>query len=355
MSEEFVPTLTHATERDIDLLLVEELFASPDFVAWLLVRAGLPVQVGRSTVLHSKRRTRSRREIDIFVEAKTASGEDIALLIENKLDATEQPDQAESYREELDVLAERFSHRAVLIVCPSAYSAQHSDFTGRFDAIVTYEALAEYFAERISHPIPEGARMQFRADLLQQAITKARRGYTPVPNPVIGTFNEKYVALLAQLAPEIMPGPTMLKPANPDESVSMIFDAKRTLAFMPDTIRPSRFAHELGKGSATRANYVAVVFAKWGPALAVVRDALEHDSAGLGVSFSANAATKTRPTPGLVMSWPTHMVNNQGSFEDQEAVIAQGIERALEVCKWLSENQDTLLRWKSLVENELNQ
>jgi hypothetical protein len=352
MSEEFVPTLTHATERDIDLLLVEELFASPDFVAWLLVRASLPAQISCSTVLHSKRRTRSRREIDIFVEAKTASGEDVALLVENKLDATEQPDQAESYREELDALAGRFAHRAVLIVCPSAYSAQHPDFTGKFDAIVTYEALAAYFAERTTHPTPEGARMQFRADLLQQAITKARRGYTPVPNPVIGTFNEKYVALLARLAPEIIPGPTMLKPANPDESVSMIFDVKQTLAFLPDTLRPSRFAHELGRGSATRANYVAVVFARWGPALTVVRDALERDTAGLDVSFSAKPATKTRPTPGLVMSWPTEAVNNQARFEDQEAAIAKGIERAKEVCRWLSENQDTLLRWKSLVGNE---
>jgi len=351
VTEEFIPTLTHATERDIDLLLVEELFASPHFVAWMLDRAGLPTQISRSTVLHSKRRIRSRREIDIFIEATTESGEAVALLVENKLDATEQPDQAESYREELDALAERFARRAVLIVCPSAYAAQHPDFTGKFDAIVTYETLCEYFGQRTAHPPPEGARMQFRADLLQQAITKARRGYTPVPNAVIGIFNEKYVALLARLAPEIVPGPTMLKPANPDESVSMIFDVKRTFGFLSDAVRPSRFAHELGKGSTSRANYVAVVFAKWGPALARVRDALERDVAELGVTFSAKPATKTRPTPGLVMAWPTEAVDNQGSFEDQRAVIARGIERAREVRDWLGKNRDTLLRWQRMIEN----
>ena len=31
----FIPTLTHATERDIDLLLVEELYTSRDFVFWM--------------------------------------------------------------------------------------------------------------------------------------------------------------------------------------------------------------------------------------------------------------------------------------------------------------------------------
>jgi len=37
----FIPTLTHATERDIDLLLVEELYSSRDFVLWMAAQAGL--------------------------------------------------------------------------------------------------------------------------------------------------------------------------------------------------------------------------------------------------------------------------------------------------------------------------
>ena len=68
MSEAFIPTLTHATERDIDLLLVEELYASPAFVGWIAAQGGVLGQVETSTVLHSKRRTRSQRESDIFVD-----------------------------------------------------------------------------------------------------------------------------------------------------------------------------------------------------------------------------------------------------------------------------------------------
>ena len=215
MTEEFIPTLTHATERDIDLLLVEEIFASPDFVQWLFDRTPFRPKIAASSVLHSKRRTRSRREIDIFVDAKDSAGHRVALLIENKLDALEQPDQAESYREELDALSADFARGAIMIVCPSAYSATHREFTEKFDAIITYEELAEYFSDSTTTHGTSAARMRFRADFLRQAITKSRRGYTPVPNEVIGGFNARYVSLLSELAPEIIPGPTMLKDANP--------------------------------------------------------------------------------------------------------------------------------------------
>jgi len=36
MNDDTFLTLTHATERDIDLLLIEELRCSPEFVKWLV-------------------------------------------------------------------------------------------------------------------------------------------------------------------------------------------------------------------------------------------------------------------------------------------------------------------------------
>lgn len=353
MSDAFIPTLTHATERDIDLLVVEELFASPQFVDWMFLQAGLPATTGPAMVLHSKRRTRSRREIDIFVEAKTANGALVGLLVENKLDTSEQPDQAESYREELGVMAARFAHRAMVLICPSAYASQNKAFSGKFDAVVTYEQLAAYFGERAGGAGVEPARMRFRADLLQQAVTKARRGYEPVPNATIGGFNARYVELLGRVAPGIFPGPSMLKEANPDESVSMIFDAGRSLAFLPDHLRPSRFAHELGRGSARRSNYVAVVFSRWGQALQTLGDEFEHDAAAIGASFLAKP-TKGRPNPGLVMACPTDPIDNQGDFEQQRSAIERSIRRAVELQSWLRDNQQTLERWKTKVDEVLS-
>ena len=350
MTDEFIPTLTHATERDIDLLLVEELFASDDFVRWFAAKAGLPTDIASSTVLHSKRRTRNRREIDIFVDLVTSDRKHSALLVENKLDASEQPDQAESYREELSVVAGNFEHSAMLITCPNQYHRQHSEFTSKFDAVVTYEELISYFSSKHRSLKGGDRRMRFRADLLDQAVQKHRRGYQPVPNKVIGDFNAQYVALLANLAPEIIPGETMLRTANPDESVSMIFDVKKTLASLPEGLRPTRFAHEFGRGQAHRANYVAVTFGGWGPAIKQVREVFGNDAQELNANFAAKPPTKTRPNPGLVMSCSTPPVDNQRNLDDQIDAITNGIRTASRLRTWLLNNAELLLTWKTKVD-----
>lgn len=348
-ADDFIPTLTHATERDIDLILVEEIYSSPSFIHWLTEKVGMG-PVSAYTVLHSKRRTRSRREIDIFVDLTFEGRSKGALLIENKLDATEQPDQAESYREELAVLAQSHPSCAMLIVCPRSYQSAYPDFTGKFDAVVHYEDISDYFAARAGLGGDSALRMRFRSDLLVQAVEKHRRGYTPVPTTIIGDFNAAYVDLLNAIAPAILPGPSMLKPANPDESVSMIFDHRRSLAELDPAIRPTRFAHELGRGQTHRANYVAVTFGGWGTALNQVRSIFEADSAALGATFSAKPPTKVRPRPGLVMSCTTEPIDNQGNFESQRDHIVAGMRRATRLRDWLIANQSLLFEWRGLVE-----
>lgn len=351
MQDDFIPTLTHATERDIDLMLVEELHACADFVTWMAVQAGLDGRVAAWDVKHSKRRTRSRREIDIFVEIDHPGGTRSALLIENKLDASEQPDQAESYRAELDVLAEGYSSAAMTIVCPAAYASRHPGFTGKFDDVISYEHIRSHFLEIAEEVGSELVlRYRFRAELLDQAVNKHRRGYTAIPDKVVGDFNARYVALLAEVAPEIHPGSSMKKPANPRESTSMIFDQSRTLSELPETIRPRRFAHELGRGSNRRANYVAVTFPGWGVALPDMQSRLEADMVDLGADLSAKKPTKTRPNPGLVLSVPTEPVDNQADFDEQIEAIEDGIAVASELRRWLLQNQDILFKWKRLVD-----
>ncbi|OAH43794.1 hypothetical protein AX777_18435 [Sphingobium yanoikuyae] len=351
MNEEFILTLTHATERDIDLLLVEELYASPRFVNWMCARAGVPQRIASATVLHSKRRTRSRREIDIFVDLRLAGDGRCALLIENKLDATEQPDQAESYRDELARVASDYPGARMIIVCPEAYAGAHRAFSDKFDAIVTYEDLVAYFdATTVASDGEAAARSRFRRDILDQAINKHRRGYTPIPNEQVGDFNARYVALLAATEPGIVPGKSMLKPANPDESTSMIFDHGASLAALPPELRPTRFAHELGRGQEHRANYVAVTFGGWGVALDALREVIERDLTALSVSVSAKPATKVRPNPGLTVSSPTPAVDNQREFVQQAPLLTAGIRRAAELRDWLHSNLHTVRSWKAIAD-----
>jgi hypothetical protein len=351
MNDEFIPTLTHATERDVDLLLVEELYASPAFVRWFAARAGILGGVSSSTVLHSKRRTRNRREIDIFVELRMRDSGQRALLIENKLDASDQPDQAESYREELDRIADDYSGAAMLIVCPQGYASEHVAFTNKFDAVVTYEELAEYFDQCAATLDGEcEMRAQFRRDIIKQAVNKLRRGYTPISNDVVGDFNARYVALLAEVAPAIRPGKSMLKAANPDESTSLIFDHKASLVGLPADICPTRFAHELGCGQDHRANYVAVTFRGWGNALPVLKDSIEYELKILRPLVSSKRPTKKRPTPGLTIACSTPPVNNQHDFAAQHDLVIIGIKKAEALRDWLSSNIPILMGWKTLAD-----
>ncbi|MBC6402293.1 MAG: PD-(D/E)XK nuclease family protein [Hyphomonadaceae bacterium] len=360
--DNFIPTLTHATERDIDLVLVQELHASRDFVRWMAAQVNITRGIARWDVRHSQRRTRNRREIDIFVDIRHEDKTRTALLIENKIDATEQPDQAESYREEVDVLTSTHNNRdmgnrhmydaaAAIIVCPQSYRAEHGVFTSKFDTCLSYESIRDRFldAERRADAETVSRRYQHLAGLFDQAIHKHRRGYTPIPDTKVGDFNAKYVQMLREMAPEIIPGPSMLKPANPRESTSMIFD-KKTLAAMPEHVRPHRFSHELGRGSEQRANYVAVTFPGWGAALPAIRGRLIADTTAIGAEFSAKTPNKSRPNPGLVLSLPTRPVDNQGSFSEQQHLLADGIEKAVGLRNWLIENIDLLRQWRSLVD-----
>lgn len=348
---ETIPTLTHATERDVDLLLVEELIGSQEFLSWVASKAGWSEAPVSWKVLHSKRRTRNRREIDIFVEISTAdSRKPSVFLIENKLSEDEQPDQAESYREELARIGDDCSFAAMLLVCPNSYASVHHAFAEKFDAVVSYETVADFLRQRSRSVDTElGRRLAFRAELLGQAIHKFRRGYTPVPNAIIGTFNQNYVALLSRIAPEIRPGKSMLGDARPDESVSMIFDHALSLAFLAKDIRPRRFSHELGRNQDHRANYVAVTFAGWGPAFKQIEKRLLAETAGTGFLFATKPATAKRPNPGLVMSLATKPADNQAAFETQLPMLTEGIRTAQQLRAWLEENQSILRGWRDAV------
>lgn len=354
MTEEFIPTLSHATERDIDLLLVEELHASAPFAAWMAGQIGWTTPVVRTTVLHSKRRTRSRREIDIFVELHHSGGKTSAILIENKLDATEQPDQAESYLEEVEVLRNSYDAVAAVIVCPKAYAAQYPVFASKFHVAISYEYIADYFRSRsgVNEDSTSGLalRLAFRADMVEQAVFKHRRGYNPILNIQVGDFKANYVAVLNELFPSVRPGVSMLKPSAPDGSRSMLFDVETTFADLPSEIRPRRFAHELGSETTRKANYVAVTFPGWGSALPSLREQLEQDTEELGVEFFTKTPTKKRPRPGLVMAVRTESVDHLGNFEEQFDVLTAGMQRVEEVRDWLIRNKSVVMNWKALID-----
>ncbi|MER9920906.1 MULTISPECIES: hypothetical protein [unclassified Mesorhizobium] len=113
-------------ERDLDNFLVEELFASPAFLTWMVSRAGdsFSAPMSQHVLLQkSPPRERDRRQTDVrigwFDDDQTLRA---CVLIESKVTADFQAGQAQAYAAELAALRERLGRKAAsaLLVAPAA-------------------------------------------------------------------------------------------------------------------------------------------------------------------------------------------------------------------------------------------
>ena len=341
-------TLTHATERDIDILLVEELQCSKSFVSWFLQLIGSQLQTttafSSSRVIHSRRRTHNRREIDICLVLKDANESVTMILVENKLDTQEQARQAESYQDEIDVLLRRGAAQRAFtaLVCPRGYAQQNPGFAAKFQAVVHYEDVREHLRQRATKEKTElKQRLRFRADLLDQAINKHRRGYEAVPVLAIQRFNEQYIELCKIHAPELIPGTAMRRKDRPGESVTMIFDRMSLPA--ADFLPQMRIVHQLREGNAN------VNFYTWGDYYGEIVTLLEKDLSGTPYRTQPTRNMRKGGRSGLMIYVPTPTVDNQKGVEEQLDSIVAGIKSTQSLRSWIVSNLDRIKRWSEVV------
>jgi hypothetical protein len=342
-----ISTLTHATERDVDLLLVEELKCSAEFVRWLCAKleshSGEIIRVDDSEVTHSRRRTYNRREIDICLELKSHSGLPTFVLIENKLDTSEQYEQAESYRAEAKLLVKQGEARRAftVLVCPDSYSGLHASFAGKFDTVITYEEVSLHFAGRARGQSELGRRLRHRHQVIEQAITKSRRGYQAVPLAVIEQFNAKYVALAARTCPRLKPGPSMLKEGRPGESKTMIFGPSTLPDW--DFLPQMRLVHQLREGNAN------VNFYGWGEHFIRLAGVIAVDLSK--TNYRLVPAVNKRPNgrAGLMIVTETPPVDNLKGFDAQMSAIEAGIKATEELRAWVWSQREQIKLWAASI------
>ncbi|MEO8926339.1 MAG: hypothetical protein ABI306_04170 [Caulobacteraceae bacterium] len=339
-------TLTHATERDVDLLLIEEMKCSPAFVRWFVgsasakLRLKLPCE--GSSVSHSKRRIHNRREIDITLAVRGA-GRRTTLLIENKLDTSEQPRQAESYREESAVMVARRETDAAytVLVCPEAYARSSNSFSTKFDCQISYESVAAFLLERVKVESGElSARLAHRHELVHQAITKARRGYEAVPMVQIEAFNAKYVALIRKVKIDLEPGSSMLREGRPGESKTMIFapTALPNWGFLPQT----RLVHQLREGNAN------INFYTWGNHFSHLAGAMAPALVGTRYRLVPTVNKRLGGNSGLMIVADTPAVDNLRGFEEQQDAILEGIRVTADLRAWFWKNKAMIAEWAKI-------
>jgi len=164
---ELTVTISHVGEHDVHLLLAEEFVASSAFRPWFLESIGLPGSLDVVAVDHSAMDT-DTGESDLEVTLRTDTG-DTKLLIEVKIDAVLQPNQAERYRARASNYCAGGSCVFVqtVIVAPAEYFRNETDHYG-FDHRVEIESVLDWFekAEAL------GNRRCFKTALLRQALRR---------------------------------------------------------------------------------------------------------------------------------------------------------------------------------------
>ena len=220
-------------ERDIDMLLLEELHASPNFRSFLLELTGRETgwrfKDGKASVIRD-----GQRESDLEVQFSHPGGEKLRLLVETKIDARYQPRQLEDYMKRAALYEQQDPdlQAAVLLIAPESYSREHDDKCRRIslEEIRTWFETSDLSSERKNYKI----------SLLSGAIEKQKQVHDfSVKNPddhVTGFWLDHW-NLVRELAPEFR----MKRPSTTAGTGS----GYRKIAFVSDLPSGSQLVHKI--------------------------------------------------------------------------------------------------------------
>jgi hypothetical protein len=165
-------------ERDVDLILLEELSTNNLFSEWFIHELSFPkltsiIGAWRSVLGFGL------GETDILFSYKS-NDKKIFVLIENKLDSTFQDEQFVRYTKRANKYIEESECDLAfsILIAPKVYCENQN----YFENYLTYEAIAERF-EFINTK-----RSLFKSQLLKIASEKLRRGYKPTNSEIVQKF-----------------------------------------------------------------------------------------------------------------------------------------------------------------------
>ncbi len=211
--------LKSVSERDIDLSLLEELVSSPDFSRWFTSQVDDLGQFGAFIdCLHSVSDP-ALGETDIQLVYEDAEGRRCALLIENKISAPPQPEQANRYRLRGERGCEQgdWDRYLTCLVAPQKYLDLRKE-SEVYDAELSYERVESYF-ENLADP---DRRFAHKAYMVRNAIEQNRRGYDIVVDHRLTAFVADYAAYCDQYFPDLHMTPA--KPRGSQSTWIQFFD-----------------------------------------------------------------------------------------------------------------------------------
>lgn len=183
------------SERDMDLLFLEEFASSLEFLNIFLSKINLEnadiIEVEQSKVDMEY----GESDMTLIVEKDNKKH---GILIENKIDAIAMANQYGRYveRGKIGVKNGEYNDFSVFIVAPREYLAAN-DESKKYPHRVSYEECLEYFKSKTD------ARSLFKAQHIEQAISKRKHGYQVVEHSDVTDFWDKYITYKEQNYPQL--------------------------------------------------------------------------------------------------------------------------------------------------------
>ncbi|GAB4329924.1 MAG: hypothetical protein Kow0037_05310 [Calditrichia bacterium] len=291
-------------ERDIDILLLEELSVNVQFCDWFVRELGLPELTYCKSVLKSICEP-GLGETDILLEY-LSENKQVYVFIENKLNSPFGPRQYNRYLQRAKKAIEdgKCEEAFVVLVAPGLYCETQYFF----ENFLTYESIANQLKNF------EDPRSMFKSRLLKIAVEKLRRGYNPINSTIVQKFwlsywkyKEEYYPDLKMKKPGIVPHksdwPTMY-----DERLANV-----------------RFYHKLAQGNVD----------------ATFKDASEELERQL-IEILPDWAILKKFGRSFSIRVFSGRVNRTGDFSRQIINVDQGLKNIQRLRDWLIENQEIL-------------
>jgi hypothetical protein len=307
------------SERDIDLMLLEEFQSSPNFQKWFVSKTlGADFKIsGCPRALRSV--THSTGESDLEIDFAADTGTITRLMVENKVNAGLQPLQAKRYidrgREYVAKGACTAFH--TVIVAPSRYFGDSGASKG-FEYRVTYEQIHDWFQQATEL----GDRRHYKLALLSSAIDKGTLGYQPEEDASVTNFWQEYWLLALERAPKL----EMKKPdVKPSGSGFVLFPHPHGFTGGANIVHKLKFGYvdlQL-RGMGNQINAVRAALA----------DALDPD---MNIEQAAKSAAIRINVP---------KVRADHGLTDQREQVCTGIDTAERLRQWFMKHQR---QWQAL-------
>ncbi|WP_372745536.1 PD-(D/E)XK nuclease family protein [Lutibacter sp.] len=181
MSEPILP-IESIQERDVDLILLEELSTDDKFSEWFIQELNLPLFKSSNGAWRSITDF-GLGETDILF-SYNSNNKNIYVLIENKLDALFQDEQFKRYEKRAQNYINKGSCDIAfcVLIAPALYCENQNNF----ECFISYETIIERFE------FSGTKRSLFKSNLLKIATEKLRRGYQPVNSVPVQSFWHSY-------------------------------------------------------------------------------------------------------------------------------------------------------------------